>query len=307
MENRIKKNDVLKLNIEDLTLEGVGIGRYNQMAVFVGQTAVGDLVQTKIIKVKPSYLVGKLEKVIVPSTSRIKPDCAVSQKCGGCAFRHIRYEEELKIKQKHVKDCLERIGGFKDIIVEPIIGAKNIFNYRNKVQMPFGYNSNGEIIAGFYANHSHRIVDCPKCLLHPKIFDEIIGFIKKFILKYNISAYNELSKKGILRHVYLRSAEKCNQIMVCLVLNSENMPCIDDFAKSITAKFKNIKSIFINVNRKDTNVIFGEKFIKIFGEDCIAETLCGKKFKISPNSFYQVNHDQTEVLYSLAKEVLNPQ
>lgn len=303
----IKKNDILKLNIEDVTLEGVGIGRYNGIAVFVPQTAVGDIIEAKIIKVKKSYLIGKTENILVPSEDRIVSDCAISRQCGGCAFRHISYEAELKIKEKHVKDCLERIGGFKGISVDSIIGASEILHYRNKAQIPFGYSPNGNLISGFYASHSHRIVDCKKCLLQPEIFDKIVEFIKGFMREYGISAYNEVAHKGLVRHIYLRSTKNAESVMVCMVLNGNRLPHSDIFIKSITSEFKNIKSIFVNVNKCETNVILGEKFIKLFGEDYLIDSLCGKKFIISPDSFYQVNHDQTEVLYNIAKSVLGPQ
>lgn len=304
---KIQKNDIINLNIEDVTLEGVGVGRYDGLAVFVSQAAVGDVLRVRIIKVKPSYLIAKTEEILVPSPDRISSDCRISSVCGGCAFRHISYEAELRIKQKHVADCLERIGGFKGIEIEDIIGAKKILNYRNKVQVPLSHNAEGEIVSGFYANHSHRIVPCDKCLLQPKIFDEIIKYIKKFISKSGISVYNESTGKGLFRHIYLRSTDFCSQIMVCLVLNGTKIPNCDKFVKSLKEKFSQIKSIFINVNKKDTNVILGDKFIKLFGEDYITDTLCGKKFVISPASFYQVNHDQTEILYSMGKKYLKPE
>lgn len=307
VKRKIQKNDIMDINIEDVTLEGVGIGRHDGLAVFVPQAAVGDVLKVKIIKVKSSYLIAKTEEILTPSPNRISSDCKISSACGGCAFRHISYEAELKIKQKHVTDCLERIGGFKGIEINPIVGAKNILNYRNKVQIPISYDAKGGVISGFYANHSHRIVPCEECLLQPKIFDEIIKYVKNFVNKNKISVYNESAGNGLIRHVYLRSAEFCSQIMLCLVINGDKIPGQDRFIKSVTEKFSQIKSIFINVNKKDTNVILGDKFIKIFGEDYITDTLCGKKFVISPASFYQVNHDQTEVLYSLGKECIAPQ
>lgn len=306
METKIKKNEIINLNIQDVTLEGMGVGKYNGMAVFVPQSAVGDVLKVKIIKVKSSYLVAKTEEILAPSADRINPDCKVAKSCGGCAFRHISYEAELKIKQKHVIDCMERIGGFKEIKTESIVGAKSILNYRNKVQIPFSYDSNGAVISGFYANRSHRIVPCEECMLQPKIFDSIIDYVKKFVSEYKISVYNENTKKGLIRHIYLRSAESFSQVMLCMVINGDRIPYTDEFVKLITERFPNIKSIFINTNKKDTNVILGEKFVKLFGEDYIIDTLCGKKFKISPASFYQINHDQTEVLYSLVSKHVSP-
>ena len=172
----MKKNDVINLKIEDVTIEGTGVGRFENMAVFVPGAAIGDNLSNKIIKLCKNYAVGKTEKIISPSEDRVAADCVHYLKCGGCSFRHINYGAELKIKHKHVSDCIKRIGGFKNLNIDPIIPAENINFYRNKSQIPL--ENNGGIIAGFFSMHSHRVVDCPNCLLHPKEFNEIVKFIK---------------------------------------------------------------------------------------------------------------------------------
>lgn len=306
VKNLFKKNDIIDLKIDDVTIEGVGVGRYMGIAVFVPHTAVGDFIEARIIKVKSSYLVGKIENILAPSEDRVEPDCKISDKCGGCVFRHISYSAELKIKQKQVYDALTRIGGFKDICIDNIIGSEKILNYRNKVQVPVGYDSAGNLISGFYGNHSHRIVSCDECFLHPKIFDEIITYIKKWMNQNNVSAYDEKTGQGLVRHIYLRCAENGQEVMLCMVINGRKLPMSDSFVDSITSKFECVKSIMINVNAKATNVILGEGFVTLFGKDYILDSLCGMKFKISPDSFYQVNHDQAQVLYNIGAEVLSP-
>lgn len=305
MNLEIKKNDIIEIAIDDVTIDGNGIGRWNNIAVFVPKCAVGDKVLAKIIKVKSNYLIGKLQEIINYSPDRISIDCPVYSKCGGCAFRHISYEAELKIKQKHVKDCLERIGGFKNIPIQNICGASERVGYRNKAQVPVGTDKEGSIISGFYALHSHNIMPCENCRLHPKIFDKIISEVKLWMEKYKILPYDEKSGKGTVRHIYLRCSKNCEEIMVCIVINKKSLPFSKELIGLLTKKFENIKSIITNYNSERTNVILGKKFQTIWGESSITDTLCGMKFKISPESFYQVNHDQTEILYTLGRQILD--
>lgn len=305
MNLEIKKNDVIEITIDDVTIDGNGIGRWNNIAVFVPKCAIGDKVLAKIIKIKSNYLIGKLQEIINYSPDRISIDCPVYSKCGGCSFRHISYEAELKIKQKHVKDCLERIGGFKNISIQNICGASEKIGYRNKAQVPIGIDKEGNIISGFYGLHSHNIMPYESCRLHPKVFDNIILDIKSWMKKYKIFPYDEKSGKGTVRHIYLRCSQNCQEIMVCIVVNRKVLPFSKELISVLTKKFENIKSIVINYNPERTNVILGKKNQTIWGESSITDILCRMKFKISPESFYQVNHDQTEILYTLGKQVLD--
>ena len=294
----------VKLKIIDVTIDGKGVGKVDNMAVFVPGAALGDELEVKIIKVCKSYSVGKIEKIIVPSKDRIAPDCKHFSRCGGCSFRHISYDAELKIKKKHVSDCISRIGGFKEIKIDEIVPAKNLNFYRNKSQIPVG-NADGKVIAGFFSPHSHRIVNCDECLLHPAEFDKIARAVKFWMEKFKIPAYNETSNKGLVRHIYIRYAEKTGEIMVCLVINGNDIPFKNELLKVLTENFKNIKSVILNVNREKTNVILGKKSIVIWGKSFVTDELCGLKFNISPLSFYQVNRTQTEKLYDLVKSNLN--
>lgn len=294
----------IKLKIIDVTIDGKGVGKVDNMTVFVPGAALGDELEVKIIKVCKSYLVGKIERILVPSRDRITPDCKQFSRCGGCSFRHISYDAELKIKKKHVYDCISRIGGFKDVKLDEIVPAENLNFYRNKSQIPVG-NDGNEIISGFFSLHSHRIINCDECLLHPVEFDKIACAVKFWMKKFKITAYNEVSGKGLVRHVYMRYAEKTHEIMVCLVVNGGDIPFKNELLKVLTENFKNIKGIILNVNREKTNVILGKKSVVIWGKGFITDELCNLKFNISPLSFYQVNRSQTEKLYNLVKSNLN--
>lgn len=300
----MKKNDVINLDIIDVTIEGTGIGRFENIAVFVPNAALGDKLKVRVIKINKNYVIGKIEDIIKPSTDRIESDCACYKKCGGCAFRHISYESELNIKYNHVHNCLTRIGGFKNINISPIIGSKEINGYRNKSQVPVRKDASNNIVTGFFSNHSHRIIDCNECLLHPKEFNIIVNAIKEWIIKYKISPYDEEKNTGLIRHIYLRKAESTDEIMICLVVNGNDIPFKEELLNIISMLNINIVSVVINSNLKKTNVILGDKCKVLFGKEYITDKLFDLKFDISPLSFYQVNRKQTEVLYSLVKEHL---
>lgn len=298
----IKKNDIVEIEITGMTAEGSGIGRYNGMAVFVGSTAVGDKIKAKLIKVSKNYAIGKIQEIIVPSVDRQSPDCSIFDKCGGCAYRHITYQAELRYKRQRVIDAVERIGGFKDFGVNEIVGAKNPDNYRNKAQIPIGTDKQGNVIMGFYAANSHRIVPYNNCKLQPEIFNRVTDIIKNWINTYHLTTYNELTGKGKLRHVYIRYGEMTNELMVCIVANGNTIAAEDKLCRMLTSEISVIKSVVININTDDTNVVLGKNFRTIYGNNSISDILCDLKFDISPLSFYQVNRSQAERIYSLAKE-----
>lgn len=297
----IKKNDIVALTIEDITGQGSGIGRIDGMAVFVPLTAIGDIINARILKVKKNYAYAKIENIITPSQSRITPDCGCYTKCGGCVFRHISYEEELKIKHRRVYDAVTRIGKIENFKMNYIVGAKNPNEYRNKSQIPFGYDKDHNIITGFYGTHSHRITGDGTCKLHPAEFDEITAIVNDWAKRYRVSVYDEINHSGLIRHLYLRYAAKNEQIMVCMVINGKKLPYKDELINELTKYSTKIKSIILNVNTEKTNVVLGKKCETLYGSDHITDILCELSFDISPLSFYQVNRDQAEVLYGIAK------
>lgn len=295
----LNKNDDIELHIDSVSLTGSGVGRYNGLAVFVPATAPGDIIEAHIIKAKKSYAVGKCTKIIKPSPDRTDNDCPAYPGCGGCSFRHMSYGAELKLKSDAVRDAFSRIGGL-DVELKPIIGADSPDGYRNKAQYPVG-RENGELKIGFYSRRSHRIVDCRACRLAPPEFEKILGTVADWIEKYNISVYDETSRSGAVRHIYLRKAFATGEIMLCLVSAQENLPNTDALLDALKSE-ESIKSVLININSDDTNAVLGDRCICLFGDGCITDILCGVKVRISPLSFYQVNRAQAERLYKKAAE-----
>lgn len=294
----MNKNDEIILNIDGTSSDGYGVGRYDGIAVFVPLTTEGDVARVKILKVKKSYAYGKMIELLTPSQSRKEPDCDVFSQCGGCVYRHINYEKECEIKSAKVENNIRRIGGY-DLKPQQIIKANRICRYRNKAQFPVSLNGN----TGFYATHSHRIIESDDCLLQPEIFTRLCAAITEWIKKYNISVYNEITGKGLIRHVYLRIAEKTQQIMVVIIINGDSL----DYSKELTDLLlnvagNNLKSLQININKKDTNVILGDICKIIYGSPYITDILCDVEIRISPLSFYQVNRDMAEKLYQKAAE-----
>ena len=298
----LKKNDIISLQITSATAEGSGVGRAEDgTAVFVPQSAVGDDLQVRIVKVKKTYAYGRIEEVIKPSESRIKPDCSVFRQCGGCVWRHITYAEECRVKEQKVRDAVERIGGIRTAF-QPIIACDTTDRYRNKAQLPVGRDKDGKLQIGFYAFHSHRIIDCNDCALQPELFAEVIRVTREFVKEYDISVYDEATGKGRLRHLYIRHGEVTDELMVCYVVNGNGMKHEDILVQKLRKELPNLKTVVFNSNRENTNVILGKKNRVAYGNGYIEDVLCGLTFKISPFSFWQVNRAQAEKIYAKARE-----
>lgn len=303
----MKKNDIIELDIIDLNNLGCGVGKAaDGMTVFVKGAVTGDRVRVKIIKLASTYAVARLEDVLSASPERFdgtgmrQSECNVPMSCGGCVYRNIKYEHELTLKREYVKNAFRK-AGLPDVSVCDTAHTGKVTSYRNKGQYPVR-EVGGRIRAGFFATKTHDLIPCDDCLLQPKVFGEIVSFCIDFAEKNRIRAYNEESGRGVLRHVYLRIAEKTGEIMVCLVINSDGLDPAEKFAREVVEKFPDVASVMLNVNKRNTNVILGEKFICIGGRDYIIDELCGLKFKISAGSFYQVNREGAELLYGLARE-----
>jgi 23S rRNA (uracil1939-C5)-methyltransferase len=229
-----------------------------------------------------------------------KSDCKAPASCGGCVYRNIKYEHELGLKRDYVKFAFRK-AGLPEVEVLDTAYTPRVTGYRNKGQYPVR-EVQGRVRAGFFATKTHDLIPCESCLLQPDVFGEIVAFVTDFAEKNNIRAYDEEKGRGVLRHIYLRIAEKTGQIMVCPVINGDKMPYAERFAEELIEKFPSVTSVMLNINKKNTNVILGEKFICIGGNDYIIDELCGLKFKISAGSFYQVNRDGAEMLYGLARD-----
>lgn len=297
----MKKNEIYTVEITGMTAEGNGVGRAEGMAVFVPRTAPGDVIECRIVKTAKNYCYGITDRIITPSESRRESDCPVSDKCGGCTFRHIEYPAELEIKDKFVRDAFLRLGGYDNIPFENICGGEENF-YRNKAQYPVS-EIDGKAVCGFYSRRSHRVVPFTECRLQPEIFGKIAGFCLDFINREKIPAYNETSQSGIIRHIYIRRGFHSGEIMLCIVAKDKSrIKDLTRLAETAVRKFPDIGSVILNINPRNTNVILGEKNLTLAGKDGITDILCGKKITLSPMSFYQVNTAQAEKLYFQAME-----
>ncbi|MBE6732458.1 MAG: 23S rRNA (uracil(1939)-C(5))-methyltransferase RlmD [Ruminococcaceae bacterium] len=298
----MKKNDIVELYIDAMSSEGSGIGRYDGMTVFVPLTAIGDSIKARIVKVKTSYAYGIIEEILTPSSDRIMPDCKSFKQCGGCVYRHISYESECKIKQNKVYNAVKRIGGV-DMLPRPIISAENTERYRNKAQYPVADTGD----CGFYATHSHRIIPTSDCLLEPKEFKAATNFLKKFINDNKIRVYDEKTGKGIIRHFYMRCGSLTGELMAVLVINSDSFKFEKELVNGLLEVLgENLKSVYLNINKADTNVILGKECRLLYGKEYITDILAGVKVRISPLSFYQVNRTMAEKLYNKAIEYVEP-
>ena len=304
MEKTYQKGDVLTVTIEDLSDEGLGIGKADGYALFIKDTVVGDECKVKIMKAKKNYAFAHLEEVIKPSSFRITPLCKNAKACGGCQLQAMSYEAELAFKENKVKNNLIRIGGFSEDFIESIketiVGMDTPFRYRNKAQYPIGYDRNGNLVAGFYAGRTHDIIPNTDCLLGREINKNILECILSFMSKEKISAYDEKTGKGLLRHFLIREGFTSGEIMVCLIVNARSLPKEEQLCETLIKEVPAIASICLNVNLKDTNVIMGDETRVLWGKETIEDELDKVKFKISARSFYQINPVQTESLYKKA-------
>lgn len=304
----VEKNKEYILDIISQGYEGEGIAKIEGYPIFIEGALQGEKVKVKIVKVKKSYAYGKLLEIIEKSEGREEPKCSNYKRCGGCSIQHMNYKKQLDFKWNRVKDCISKIGGISEEIVNYPIGMnENPYRYRNKVQLPIG-KVNGDIVIGFYAPRSHNIINIDSCLIQDEVADKVAKLTKEWINKYNIepaTVDGEFNPKGILRHIMIRKAFKTGEVMVVLVATKEKVPFIDEFKKIIIENIDEIKSIVLNVNPKNTNVILGEKCITLYGKDIIQDYIGNFKFNISPLSFFQVNPKQTEILYNKALEYAN--
>lgn len=284
----IKKNDILEVEIQDINNLGYGVCRAEGIVVFVAGAVTGDRLKVKIIKVAKSYLVARIEEILSPSVYRVEPDCALFPRCGGCVYRHISYDYEKELKRGYVESAFHKAGVMADIA--PVTSDNKTAGYRNKVQYPVG--KKGE--TGYYRPKSHDIIECDCCPLEEPMLNEIKKYISDYIKREAITC---------LRHIYLRCGAATGEVMVCLVSEKKTFPGLDKLCDEVCDRFESVKCFALNVNDRDTNVILGDKVYILRGKDHIEDILLGCLFRISPMSFYQVNHSMTELLYSKVIEL----
>lgn len=300
-----KKNDIVVIKIEDMGTEGEGIGKAEGFPLFVKDAVIGDEIKARIVKVKKNYGYGRLEEILTPSPFRATPRCAYHRQCGGCQLQSLSYDKQLEFKQQKVRNNLLRIGGFSaeelGRIMEPIVGMEDCWHYRNKAQFPIGTDKQGNPVAGFYAGRTHTIIANTDCALGVSENKEILEAVLLWMRSYRIPAYEEMSGKGLVRHVLIRKGFTSGELMVCLVINGKKLPKAKELVEALM-QIENMTSVSYSINEKNTNVIMGTEIVPLWGKETIQDAIGDISFSISPLSFYQVNPVQTKKLYELAVE-----
>lgn len=296
-----RKNDIVTLEIVDCGTDGEGIGKADGFTVFVKDAVIGDTVTAKIMKAKKNYGYGRLMEILNASPYRVEPVCPSARQCGGCQLQAVSYEEQKVFKEKKLRGHLERIGGFTNLPMEPLIGMDEPYHYRNKAQFPVGRNKEGKIVAGFYAGRTHAIIENRDCALgipeNKDVLDRVIAHMEK----YNIAPYDEVTGKGLVRHIFVRYGFFTGELMVCLIINGQDLPHQRELVEKL-CEIPGMTSISLNMNKKRSNVILGDKVKTIWGKEYITDKIGDISYEISPLSFFQVNPQQTWKLYSKALE-----
>lgn len=301
----MNKNEKLVIKIEDIGVSGEGIGRVNGYTLFIKDALIGDTVEAIVTKAKKNYGYAKMLRVLEASPHRVEKRCPVARQCGGCQIQELSYDAQLEFKAKKVYGNLERIGGFApeflDKVMEPICGMDEPFYYRNKAQFPIGTDKEGNIVTGFYAGRTHQIIPNMECALGVSVNQKILQIIVDFMNENHISAYDETTQRGLVRHVLIRYGFTTKEIMVCFVINGDKIPKSEKLVDKLV-QVEGMTSITYSVNHENTNVIMGKEIGILWGQGYITDYIGDVKYQISPLSFFQVNPVQTEKLYRLALE-----
>ena len=302
----MKKNDIIEVTIEDMSSEGLGIGHAMGMAVFVKDTVPGDRVLAGIVKMKKTYAFARLEEILAPGKDRVEPVCPVARKCGGCQIQEMSYPAQLKLKERKVRENLQRIGGLnpdEDVFL-PILGMENPWHYRNKAQFPIGRDKEGNLIAGFYAGRTHSIIDYHRCEIGIDENKPVLEAVLSWMKEYRIAPYDEKDGSGVIRHVCTRAGFSTQDLMVVIVAAASKLKEEQALVRRLqeaSGRFR-LRSVVLNSNLEKTNVILGRKNRVLYGEDYIEDRIGPLTYRISAGSFYQVNPVQTEALYRTALE-----
>lgn len=300
----VQKNEYYDVQFEDLTHDGAGVAKVEGYPIFVPNGLPGEKAKIKITKVNKGYSFGRLIEIYEESADRVDAPCPIYKECGGCQLQHLSYEGQLKAKEKQVRDVLTRIGKLDDVKVHPVLGMQDPWRYRNKAQVPVGEREGG-LIAGFYQKRSHEIIDMRACLIQQDINDEVVQIVKEVCEKYGVSAYDEKRHKGTIRHIMARHGLVTGEVMVVIVTRTPDLPNGKRIVEEIVSRVKGVKSVIQNVNSKKSNVILGYETRVLWGEEVIYDYIGDVKFAISSRSFYQVNPEQTKVLYEQALSYAN--
>lgn len=297
----VQKNEIVDVTFQDLTHVGAGVAKVDGYTLFVSGVLPGERAKVKVLKTKKGYGFAKLLELQETNPERVDPPCPIYDQCGGCQLQHLSYAGQLEHKQKTVKEALARIGGLHGVPVHPVSGMADPWRYRNKSQVPVGEGQDG-LIVGFYQRGSHRIVDMDSCIIQDETNDDVVQIVKHIADDYGVHAYDERTHRGTLRHIIARHGQNSGEVMVVLITRDKNLPNRKNIVRDIAGAVSNVKSITQNINPKQTNTIFGEETRVRWGRDMIYDSIGNVKFAISTRSFYQVNPEQTKVLYDKAME-----
>ncbi|MBM7704260.1 23S rRNA (uracil(1939)-C(5))-methyltransferase RlmD [Metabacillus iocasae] len=300
----VQKNEFVDVYIEDLTHDGAGVAKVDGFPLFIPNALPGETAKVKVIKVKKGYGFARLIERTEESPYRVEAPCPVYQQCGGCQLQHMNYEGQLLFKQKQMKEVMARIGQLTDVLVHPVLGMEDPWRYRNKAQVPVAEREGG-LVAGFYQQRSHDIIDMNECLIQQSENDKVVQKVKGILEKHGVRAYDEAKHRGAVRHIMARYGLVTGEIMVVIVTRTAELPHKNQLIEEITEAIPAVKSIVHNINSKKTNVILGDETKVIWGEEYIYDYIGDVKFAISAKSFYQVNPEQTKVLYDKALEYAN--
>ena len=291
------KNQIYETTITDYTTEGQGIAHIEGCAVFIPNAVAGEVCRVRIELVRKTWAAGKIVEILEKSPHRVNRECPVAKLCGGCDFWHIDYAEETRLKAERVRSCLNRLGG-EDLQELPILAAPTCYGYRNKAQYPVAAKKN-RAYAGFFKAGTHEVVENARCLILPEETDGVKAIVMDYVNRNHISVYDEAEHKGLLRHIYVRRGAVSGQILVCLVINGRSIPKVHELVARLK-KIPGFTTLVLSVNTRKGNAVLGDEFITIHGPGFIEDTLCGLTFRLSPRSFYQVNHHQAQKLYEAA-------
>ena len=293
------KNQIYEAEICDYTSQGQGIAKIEGCAVFVPNAMVGERVRVRIEKAQKTWASGKIVELLERSEHRVNRECPVAKLCGGCDFWHMDYQEECRLKAERIRQALNRIGGENLEKVE-ILSAPSCYGYRNKAQYPVS-SRKGRAFAGFFRAGTHDVVENDRCLILPEQMDQVKDAVIRHMNQFRIPAYNEQSHTGLVRHIYVRRGAVSGQVLVCLAVNGRSLPHGAELVENLK-KIEGFTTLVLSVNTKRGNTILGDEMIALHGPGYIEDTLCGLTFRLSPRSFYQVNHHQAQRLYAAAIE-----
>ena len=291
------KNQIYETTVTDYTAEGQGVAHIDGCAVFLPNAIAGERVRVRIEKANKTWAAGKIVEILEKSPHRVNRECPVAKLCGGCDFWHMDYAEETRLKAQRVTDCLNRLAG-EQLEPLPILAAPSCHGYRNKAQYPVALEK-GRAYAGFFRAGTHQVVENRRCLILLEETDAVKDAVMDYVNQFRVSVYDEASHKGLLRHIYVRRGAVSGQILVCLAVNGEKLPKPEALITRLQ-KIPGFTTLVLSVNTKKGNAVLGEKFITLYGPGYIEDTLCGLNFRLSPRSFYQVNHHQAQRLYETA-------